>query len=131
MDSRPRVRLGALTTSRHSRSQPAASSTHRATHTTRLRGCGTTASSIPRRPGTCSRWVFPLRPTHPYRARASACFACERRPMNQALLEIERHGCIATIWLNRPHVHNAFDEHLIAALTGTLATLDGDGGVRV
>jgi methylglutaconyl-CoA hydratase len=51
--------------------------------------------------------------------------------MNQALLEIERHGCIATIWLNRPHVHNAFDEHLIAALTQTLGSLDCDGGVRV
>jgi methylglutaconyl-CoA hydratase len=51
--------------------------------------------------------------------------------MNQALLEIERHGCIATIWLNRPHVHNAFDEHLIAELTRILGTLDGDGSVRV
>jgi methylglutaconyl-CoA hydratase len=51
--------------------------------------------------------------------------------MNQTLLEIERHGCIATIWLNRPHVHNAFDEHMIAELTRTLGILDGDGSVRV
>jgi methylglutaconyl-CoA hydratase len=50
--------------------------------------------------------------------------------MNE-LLEIERSGPIATIYLNRPHVHNAFDEHLIAALTATLQTLDGDPGIRL
>ena len=37
---------------------------------------------------------------------------------------------VATVWLNRPEVHNAFDEHAIRELTTTLATLDGDASVR-
>ena len=28
--------------------------------------------------------------------------------------EIERSGRVATVWMNRPDVHNAFDETLIA-----------------
>ena len=32
--------------------------------------------------------------------------------------------------LNRPEVHNAFDETLIAELTATFAALDADDGVR-
>ena len=32
-------------------------------------------------------------------------------------LEIERNGRVATVWMNRPDVHNAFDETLIAELT--------------
>ncbi|MBL8427027.1 MAG: enoyl-CoA hydratase/isomerase family protein, partial [Dechloromonas sp.] len=31
-------------------------------------------------------------------------------------LEIERTGKVATIWMNRPAVFNAFDEQLIAEL---------------
>jgi methylglutaconyl-CoA hydratase len=50
--------------------------------------------------------------------------------MNQSLLEIIQHGAIATIWLNRPQVHNAFDEHVIRALTDALRSLDVDGSVR-
>jgi len=32
-------------------------------------------------------------------------------------LEIERAGKVATIWMNRPAVFNAFDEQLIGELT--------------
>ena len=32
-------------------------------------------------------------------------------------LEIERAGKVATIWMNRPAVFNAFDEQLIDELT--------------
>lgn len=39
-------------------------------------------------------------------------------------------GAVAEVRLNRPGVHNAFDEHLIAGLTATLQQLDGDSGVR-
>ena len=50
--------------------------------------------------------------------------------MNE-LIHIERHAGIATLWLNRPDKHNAFDEHLIAAITNGLRTLADDASVRV
>ena len=46
-------------------------------------------------------------------------------------LEIANDHGIATVWLNRPDVHNAFDEHVIAELTQALRALDADAGVRV
>lgn len=46
-------------------------------------------------------------------------------------LEIERHEQIATIWMNRPAVFNAFDEQLIAELTAACRELDADDNVRV
>lgn len=49
----------------------------------------------------------------------------------QASLEIERSGAIATVWMNRPAVHNAFDADLIAELTAAFFRLDADPAVRV
>ena len=50
-------------------------------------------------------------------------------------LEIEHRGhasqTIAWVWMNKPDVHNAFDETLIAELTATLQGLDADPAVRV
>ena len=46
-------------------------------------------------------------------------------------LEILRDGGVATIWMNRPDVHNAFNEALIAELTAACTALDADGSVRV
>ncbi len=46
-------------------------------------------------------------------------------------LEIELNGPIATIWMNRPDLHNAFDETLIAELTAACIALDDDKDVRV
>ena len=46
-------------------------------------------------------------------------------------LEIERAGRIATIWMNRPAVFNAFDEQLIAELAAACRELDADAAVRV
>ncbi|MGI9134177.1 MAG: enoyl-CoA hydratase-related protein, partial [Rhodoferax sp.] len=46
-------------------------------------------------------------------------------------LEIERTAQVATIWMNRPAVHNAFDELLIAELGAACAALDADASVRV
>ncbi|MBS1158527.1 MAG: Enoyl-CoA hydratase/isomerase [Proteobacteria bacterium] len=46
-------------------------------------------------------------------------------------LEIERSGKIATIWMNRPAVFNAFDEQLIAELAAACGELDADPTVRV
>jgi methylglutaconyl-CoA hydratase len=44
--------------------------------------------------------------------------------------EIDARGT-ATVWLNRPDVHNAFDDELIAALTKELKRLEADKSVRV
>lgn len=46
-------------------------------------------------------------------------------------LEIELNGPVATIWMNRPDLHNAFDETLIAELTAACIALDEDKDVRV
>jgi len=46
-------------------------------------------------------------------------------------LEIELTGPVATIWMNRPDLHNAFDELLIAELTAACIALDEDKDVRV
>ena len=46
-------------------------------------------------------------------------------------LEIELTGPVATLWMNRPDRHNAFDEILIAELTAACIALDADQYVRV
>jgi methylglutaconyl-CoA hydratase len=46
-------------------------------------------------------------------------------------LEILTEGGAATVWMNRPDVHNAFDETLIAELTAACLALDADPAVRV
>lgn len=46
-------------------------------------------------------------------------------------LEIERHGRVVTIWMNRPEVFNAFNEQLITDLGDACAVLDADPAVRV
>ncbi len=46
-------------------------------------------------------------------------------------LQIELNGPIATLWMNRPDLHNAFDETLIAELTAACIALDDDADLRV
>ena len=46
-------------------------------------------------------------------------------------LDIERQGAVATLWMNRPEVFNAFDEQLIADLHAACTALDADDAVRV
>ena len=46
-------------------------------------------------------------------------------------LQIELTGPVATIWMNRPDLHNAFDEILIAELTAACIAIDEDKDVRV
>ena len=46
-------------------------------------------------------------------------------------LQVEIHQGIATVRMNRPDVHNAFDDHLIAELTTELRRLDQAPEVRV
>jgi methylglutaconyl-CoA hydratase len=51
--------------------------------------------------------------------------------MDQDMLQIEISGGVATIRLNRPDVHNAFDDGLIAALTAELRRIDQMAEARV
>ena len=46
-------------------------------------------------------------------------------------LEIEHNGPVATIWMNRPEVFNAFNEQLISDLSAACPVLDADQTVRV
>jgi methylglutaconyl-CoA hydratase len=46
-------------------------------------------------------------------------------------LQIDLTGPVATIWMNRPDLHNAFDEILIAELTAACLALDEDQDIRV
>ena len=46
-------------------------------------------------------------------------------------LKLERDGAVARIRLNRPEVHNAFDDRLIAELTEAAAEIGADESVRV
>lgn len=51
--------------------------------------------------------------------------------MNYETLTIERRGAVATLWMDRPEVFNAFNEQLIAELALACAELDADASVRV
>ena len=46
-------------------------------------------------------------------------------------LKIEHKGGVTRLALNRPEVHNAFDDRLIAALTGAIVGAGTDDGCRV
>lgn len=46
-------------------------------------------------------------------------------------LQVERNNAIATVWLNRPDVHNAFNETLIDELDAIVRELDADPTARV
>ena len=50
--------------------------------------------------------------------------------MSYETLEIVREAGVATIWMNRPDVHNAFNAQLIADLTTACIALDADDSVR-
>ncbi|MEO0421440.1 MAG: enoyl-CoA hydratase-related protein [Pseudomonadota bacterium] len=51
--------------------------------------------------------------------------------MSDSPLQITREDGIVTVALDRPRVHNAFDEHTIAALSATFASLADDADARV
>jgi methylglutaconyl-CoA hydratase len=51
--------------------------------------------------------------------------------MGEALLiHLDRRG-VATLTLNRPELHNAFDDRLIGEMTAALRGLEADPAVRV
>ena len=47
------------------------------------------------------------------------------------VLQVERHGYVARVWLNRPEMRNAFNEHSIAELGRVFAELARDADLRV
>ena len=49
----------------------------------------------------------------------------------EQLLQIEHVGPVATVWMNRPAVHNAFNEDFIAQLTEAFKGLESNNAVRV
>lgn len=51
--------------------------------------------------------------------------------MNYETLEIVVEQGVATVWMNRPDVHNAFNAQLIADITAACRALDADDAVRV
>jgi methylglutaconyl-CoA hydratase len=51
--------------------------------------------------------------------------------MDYKTLKIEQRGSSAWIWMNRPEIHNAFDETLIAELTEAVRSIDAAENVRV
>jgi methylglutaconyl-CoA hydratase len=61
--------------------------------------------------------------------RGSDCFECEI-DMDDLLKSVDARG-VATVTLNRPERHNAFDDVLVAHLTSTLRSLDKDDEVRL
>jgi methylglutaconyl-CoA hydratase len=50
--------------------------------------------------------------------------------MNYQTLELEADGAVATVWLNRPEVRNAFNETSIAEITDVFGMLDGRVDIR-
>jgi len=50
--------------------------------------------------------------------------------MDYQTLEVVRDGALATVWLNRPDVRNAFNETTIAEITAVFTALDSDEQVR-
>lgn len=51
--------------------------------------------------------------------------------MTAPVLEVVDDGPVRTLWLNRPAVHNALDEGLMAELTAALQAIRHDASVRV
>jgi len=91
---------------------------------------GTMASSTRRRHATCSASHFRLPSMPRYRKHASACSACEEADMTALLSSLDARG-VATLTLNRPEVHNAFDDALIAQLNQEIDRFSRHPDVRL
>jgi methylglutaconyl-CoA hydratase len=51
--------------------------------------------------------------------------------MTYTTLQIEHNGPVSTVWMNRPELHNAMNETLIAELTRAFTELNEDPATRV
>ena len=54
-----------------------------------------------------------------------------RKSASYSTIDVAKRNAIGIVTLDRPEVHNAFNELLIAELTGALKALAGDAGVRL
>src|SRR5690554_2318812 len=127
MASKARAGSGRNRTRMRSRHRSANSSSTRAIRITPAPGCGMTASSIRPAPARCWHWRCRLRSMRHRNRPTSAFSGCDAM---SGLIQIEHQAGVATLWLNRPDKHNAFDERLIAAITDALRALAGDDAVR-
>jgi methylglutaconyl-CoA hydratase len=50
--------------------------------------------------------------------------------MSERTIEIERRGAAAWVWMNRPEVHNALNDELVAELTQAFGALGNDSAIR-
>ncbi|MGH6815789.1 MAG: enoyl-CoA hydratase/isomerase family protein [Hyphomicrobiaceae bacterium] len=46
-------------------------------------------------------------------------------------LEVDRNDGVVTLWMNRPALHNAFNDVVVAELTAALRLLDADAAARI
>ena len=102
----------------------------RVIRTTPAPACGTMGLSTPWTRGWCLAWGSPPHSTHPHVQPALVSCACDRSLSKNLIVETTRQG-VATVWLNRPELNNAFDDALIAELSATVQSMDADPGVRV
>lgn len=51
--------------------------------------------------------------------------------MSERTVEIERRGATAWVWMNRPEVHNALNDELVAELAQAFGALGNDSEIRV
>jgi methylglutaconyl-CoA hydratase len=51
--------------------------------------------------------------------------------MGEAMVEVERKGAAAWVWLNRPELHNALNEELVRELAEVFRALERDAETRV
>src|ERR1043165_4089917 len=70
---------------------------------------------------------------HRWKRRDSVFSGCRfaESDRNATMLNIETNGAVASVTLNRPDVHNAFNDELIAKITHTFQELGRDPAVRV
>ena len=64
------------------------------------------------------------------RRRYSARHVGSRSTVSEAPVLVTRDNSVATVWLNRPHRHNAWTGKMHAAYKNEMATLDADMSVR-
>jgi len=50
--------------------------------------------------------------------------------MPEQMVEVEQRGAVAWVWMNRPAVHNALNEDMIAEIAAAFNGLSADDGVR-
>ena len=60
-----------------------------------------------------------------------AALACDVVALQEVDVGVRRSGAVATVRLERPEVHNAFDDALVAGLVRCLLALGADPAVRV